>query len=128
MSPKNKGKFGQGRTAVETTDEFVSGVSQVAEKLKPHTKVIAVATGALALVLVGWYTYQYLAQRAEANATVLYRQAMEIAERPIVPETEEAKPEAGGDAKPEAPEEDGEAADENEDSFPSHQARADAVL
>jgi predicted negative regulator of RcsB-dependent stress response len=137
MSPKNKGKFGQGRSAVETTDEFVSGVSQVADKLRPHTKVIAWVTGALALVLVGFYTYQYLAQRAEAKATVIYRQALEIAERPIVPETDEAKPEAGGDAKDEAgakdtaeaPAADDEAGDEQDDtSFPSHQARADAVL
>jgi tetratricopeptide (TPR) repeat protein len=139
MSPKNKGKFGQGRTAVETTDEFVSGVSQVADKLRPHTKVIAWVTGALALVLVGWFSYQYLARRAEANATVLYREALEIAQRPIVPKTDEDKPEAKEgateDGAPQAKDgvtEDGadEAGDEAEDdaSFPSHQARADAVL
>lgn len=139
MSPKNKGKFGQGRSAVETTDEFVSGVSQVAEKLRPHTKVIAAVSAVLAVVLAGWYTYQYLGQRAEAKATAIYREALEIAERPIVPKTEEAKPEAAEGAKDdgepaakdtaEAPEAEGDEADgENDDTFPSHQARADAVL
>jgi tetratricopeptide (TPR) repeat protein len=147
MSPKNKGKFGQGRSAVETTDEFVSGVSQVAEKLKPHTKVIAVLGSALALVLVIWYTYQHLTQRAEAGATVLYRQALEIAALPVLPPpeaTEEAQDGAedkAGDAKPaegapkdEAKSEDGDKAEGEDDepsevtSFPSHQARADAVL
>jgi tetratricopeptide (TPR) repeat protein len=141
MSPKNKGKFGQGRSAVETTDEFVSGVSQVAEKLRPHTKIIAAVSAVLAVVLAGWYTYQYLAQRGEAKATALYRQALEIAERPIVPETEEAKPEGAEGAKEdgapagdegakdgaETPEGD-EADGEKDDTFPSHQARADAVL
>jgi predicted negative regulator of RcsB-dependent stress response len=140
MSPKNKGKFGQGRPAIETTDEFVSGVSQVAEKLKPHVKVIAVVTSALALVLVAWYTYQHLAQRGEAKATVLYQQALELAELPVVPPPEvadEAKDGAkdeAGNAKPEAAaeaatkDEAGEGADGEVTSFPSHQARADAVL
>lgn len=134
MSPKNKGKFGQGRPAIETTDEFVSGVSQVAEKLKPHMKVIAVVTSALALILVGWYTYQHLAQRSEAQATALYREALELADLPVVPPPEVtdeakdgAKPDEAGAAKPEA-----EAATKDEageiTSFPSHQARADAVL
>jgi tetratricopeptide (TPR) repeat protein len=139
MSPKNKGKFGQGRSAVETTDEFVSGVSQVADKLKPHTKVIATVSAVLAVVLVGWYTYQYLGHRAEAKATALYREALEVAERRIV-EPEETKPEGAEGAEganeaakdtAEAPKDDeaGDEADgEKEQTFPSHQARADAVL
>jgi hypothetical protein len=133
MSPKNKGKFGQGRSAVEPDDEFVSGVSQVAEKLKPHVKVIGAVTLALAVLLVGWYTYQYLDARAEAKATALYHQALELAERPIVPKEEgdEAKGEDG--AKPEEaaqaePKGEGEDEASEDDSFPSYQARADAVL
>lgn len=141
MSPKNKGKFGQGRSAVETTDEFVSGVSQVAEKLKPHTKVLAVITAVLAVVLVGVFTYRHLAERSEAKATALYRQALDLAELPVVPPPEATNDAKDGDkpgeAKPEgAAEADAEAGDkpEGEDgeaeptSFPSHQARADAVL
>lgn len=126
MSPKNKGKFGKGRTAVETADEFVSGVSQVAEKLKPHTKAIAVASGALALILIGWHTYQYLAERAEAEATALYRDALEISERPVVP-ADEGEAEGEKPATEAAPETE-EAEDASDDTFPSHQARADAVL
>src|SRR5690606_20896974 len=115
MSPKNKGKFGQGRPAVETTDEFVSGVTQVAEKLKPHTKLIAVVSAVLTLVLIGYYTYQYMDARAEAGATALYRQALELANRPIVPPAETPKAEAGATGV-----EGG--VDGDDDSFPSHQA------
>ena len=129
MSPKNKGKFGQGKPAVELEDEFVSGVAQVADKLKPHVKLIAGISVVLAVVLIGWYTFQYLNERAETKATALFRQALDVADRPFQapePESDEAKPEAAADAaKDEAN------ADEGKDPdapFPSEQARAEAVL
>lgn len=127
MSPKNKGKFGPGKSAVELEDEFVSGVSQVAEKLKPHLKLIAAISAILVVVMIGWYGYQYLDERAETKATALFRQALDIADRPVeAPDpdsdkSKDAEPEAGSDAKPEA-----EAAADA--PFPSEQARADAVL
>jgi hypothetical protein len=130
MSPKNKGKFGPGKSAVELDDEFVTGVSQVAEKLKPHLKLIAAISAVLVVVMISWYGYQYLDDRAETKATALFRQALEIADRPVTePEAgSDAKPEAGSDAKPEADS----AADSAEAAadapFPSEQARADAVL
>jgi hypothetical protein len=126
MSPKNKGKFGPGKSAVELEDEFVSGVSQVAEKLKPHLKLIAAISAVLVVVMVSWYGYQYLDERAETKATALFRQALEIADRPVeAPDpdsdkSEDTDPEAGSDAK---------SADAAADApFPSEQARADAVL
>jgi hypothetical protein len=137
MSPKNKGKFGQGKPAVELQDEFVSGVSQVADKLKPHVKVIAGISGVLVVILIGWYAFQYLNERAETKATALFRQALDTADRPVqepepaAGEDKEAKPEDA--AKPEAsPEAEGAAtpdpaADPNA-PFPSEQARAEAVL
>ena len=117
MSPKNKGKFGQGRSAIEATDEFVSGASQIAERLRPHIKLIAVLASALALVLVGVFTYQHMARRAEAEATVLYRHALETAGLPVLPTEATEEDEAPGDAN-----------DAEPTSFPSDQARADAVL
>lgn len=114
MSPKNKGKFGKGKSAVELEDEFVSGVSQVAEKLKPHTKLIAVVTSVLAVILVGFYVYQYMVTRAETQATAFYRQALDAAQRPVQ-EPAEDEAEAPAEADEDAP-------------FPSHQARAEAVL
>jgi hypothetical protein len=134
MSPKNKGKFGQSKPAVELDDEFVSGVSQVADKLKPHVKLIGAISVVLAVILVGWYGYQYLNERAETKATVLFRQALDIADRPVQapePKAEEdkeaaAKDEAKDEAKPEDAAKD-EAADPDA-PFPSEQARAEAVL
>jgi hypothetical protein len=129
MSPKNKGKFGPGKTAVELEDEFVSGVSQVADKLKPHVKLIAAISAVLTVILIGWYLFQFLNERSETKATALFRQALDIADRQV--QEPEPKPEAatGEDAKPgaadEAAEAETEAADE---TFPSEQARAEAVL
>lgn len=134
MSPKNKGKFGPGKSAVELEDEFVSGVSQVAEKLKPHLKLIAAISAILVVVMIGWYGYQYLDERAETKATALFRQALDIADRPVeAPDpdsdkSKDAEPEAGSDAKPEADNAAASAEAAADAPFPSEQARADAVL
>lgn len=132
MSPKNKGKFGPGKTAVELEDEFVSGVSQVADKLKPHVKLIAAISAVLTVILIGWYVFQFLNERAETKATALFRQALDIADRQV--QEPEPKPEAaaGEDAKPEAADEAAEPAEADTEAagetFPSEQARAEAVL
>ncbi|WP_428264034.1 tetratricopeptide repeat protein [Haliangium sp.] len=88
MSPKNKGKFGKGKSEVELEDEFVSGVAQVAEKLKPHMKVIIALSTVMLLAMTGFYVAKYLGERAEAQATELYREAIAAAQRPVVPAVE----------------------------------------
>lgn len=130
MSPKNKGKFGQGKPAVELQDEFVSGVSQMAEKLKPHVKLIAAISAVLAVILISWYTYQYLDERAETKATALFRQALDIADRPVQePEPEPENEDQDAEAAPGAATDDAAQPDAPADGpFPSEQARAEAVL
>ena len=49
MSPKNKGKFGKGKPSIETEDEFVSGVNQFLQKLKPYAKQLLIG-----LVVLLW--------------------------------------------------------------------------
>ena len=111
-------------------DEFVTGVSNVADKLKPHLKLIAAISAILVVVMIGWYAFQYLNERAETKATALFRQALDIADRPV--EEPDSDAEAGakpdGEAKPEG-EDAGEDAEAAADApFPSEQARAEAVL
>lgn len=86
MSPKNKGKFGQGKPQIEEEDEFVSGVSRVAAKLKPYAVRIAIVVGIVAIGLVIFSTYRWWHQRKEGRATKLYAQAMETSKREIVAE------------------------------------------
>ncbi len=107
MSPKNKGKFGKGKSPVELEDEFVSGVTTVADKIKPHLKLIIGVSVVLTVVMVVYQTYRYLDQRAEAQATTLYREALAAAARPVIPEVEsetgdDATDEAGDEAAEEA--------------------------
>lgn len=134
MSPKNKGKFGPGKSAVELDDEFVSGVTNVADKLKPHLKLIAAISAILVVIMIGWYGFQYLNERAETKATALFRQALEIADRPVeAPDPDsDANKDAEAGAKPDgenAGEKAGEDAEAAADApFPSEQARAEAVL
>ncbi len=86
MSPKNKGKFGQGKPKIEEEDEFVSGVSRVAEKLRPYAVRIAIVGGIVAIGLIIFSTYRWWHQRKDSRATELYAEAMEVSKREIVAE------------------------------------------
>ena len=88
MSPKNKGKFGRGKPAVEADDQFVSGVADVADKLKPHTRIIAAITAVLGVGLIVWYTVQYLNERTEMQATVEYEKALTVLRQSVEPATD----------------------------------------
>lgn len=118
MASKNKGNSGDGKPPVDTPDEFVSGTMALAEKLEPHAKTIAAAVAGVFLVLAGWYTYQYLGERAQAKATVLYQQALGLSQRPVSPED----PAKAADGEADA------AAAAQPEEFPSYEARSTAVL
>lgn len=86
MSPKNKGKFGQGKSAVELDDQFVSGAGKVAEALRPHIWRIAVAVAVVTILVVAYSLYGWWNDKKALAATDLYAEALEIAQREIVPE------------------------------------------
>jgi hypothetical protein len=86
VSPKNKGKFGKGKSAVEVEDQFVSGAGKVAAALRPHIWRIAVAVGVITLMVVAYSLYGWWNEKKEVAATDLYSEALVIAQREIVPE------------------------------------------
>ncbi|GAB4518431.1 MAG: hypothetical protein Tsb0020_37010 [Haliangiales bacterium] len=125
MSPKNKGKFGKGKSPVELEDEFVSGVTTVADKIKPHLKLIIGLSVVLTVVMVVYQTYRYLDQRAEAKATTLYREALAAASRPVIPEVES---ETDGDAADEAGDEAAPVGPQPAKPFTSRELQLEAIL
>jgi tetratricopeptide (TPR) repeat protein len=132
MSPKNKGKFGKGKSAVEPEDEFVSTMGRVGAALQPHTTKIVIGCSIVLLALIGFFTYQWWDQREHARATTIYDQAVALARAPIVPDpipedTGEQGAEGEGPTQMAALPKD-ENKDGIPDSFPSRNARAQAAL
>jgi tetratricopeptide (TPR) repeat protein len=84
VSPKNKGKFGKGKSQVEETDEFVSGVQRIGRRLRPYAKKIAitmtvVVLGVLVLTVWGW-----LKDRKAKAGTEMYVAATDVMVRQVV--------------------------------------------
>ncbi|ACY16229.1 tetratricopeptide repeat protein [Haliangium ochraceum] len=127
MSPKNKGNFGKGKSAVELEDDFVTGVSNVAEKIQPHLKTIAVLVSAALLLAIVWFAYDYTRTRAEIQATSMYREALAAADRAVVPAAEEGE-DAGNTEEPAADPAVDPLAEPEEITYPSYEARAQAVV
>jgi predicted negative regulator of RcsB-dependent stress response len=153
MSPKNKGKFGKGKSALEPEDEFVSTMGRIGAALKPHTTKIVIGCSIVMLALIGIFTYRWWNQREHARATTIYDQAVALARVPVIPdpipedkdeqaaegetaegETAEGKTAEGKTAEGEAAPTQGAALpkDENKDgipdSFPTKSVRALAAL
>lgn len=93
---KNKGSFGKGKSPVEIEDEFVSGVSKVAEQLKPHAIRIAFAVGAVFVVFGLYAAYSWFQERKELKASAKFVEASEIT-RALVLAPGEKKPPLLGD-------------------------------
>jgi tetratricopeptide (TPR) repeat protein len=113
---KNKGKFGKGKSEIEETDEFVSGVGRLAQKLKPHALRLTLLVVTVALVMVGFAAYNWYGERKAAAATNAYAKVAALAQTPVVEGTEE---------EPAVTEKD---VDGNVLSFASKQERAEAAL
>lgn len=142
MSPKNKGKFGKGKPAVEPDDEFVSTMSRVGKALQPYVKQIVIGVSVVAVLLIAIFGYRWYSARQERQATTLYAKAARLANTAILPQSiPEPDAEApDGDnpdgAKDGADKPAGEAVfnpeDRNDDglpdSFPTRADRAKAVL
>lgn len=98
MSPKNKGKFGKGKPAVEPDDEFLSTMGKLGKKLEPHVKQIVIGVVIVGVVLVAFFGYRWWNQRQERNATTLYVKASILASVAIVPvdPIDELDPDADG--------------------------------
>ncbi len=92
MSPKNKGKFGKGKTQVEEADEFVSGAARLAQRLRPHAFGIAVAVLLVTVLLIGVTVYRWLGDRKARAATDNYAKVVETTRRDVI------VPSADGDA------------------------------
>ncbi len=80
---KNKGKFGKAKTKVEEVDEFVGTFQRLGQKLQPHLVPIAVAAGALTVILISYYTYSWYQDRKERKATTALVKAFDIADRRV---------------------------------------------
>lgn len=125
MARKNKGKFGKGKTTIEEQDEFVSGVTKLAEKLRPYAWRIAVLVVVVTVGVVSFTTYRWWKERKEKKATAEFVEALEVARRDIVPP--EAKPDDPDQADPDQAKPD----EEEEDkpiTYETAEARAQAEL
>jgi hypothetical protein len=80
VSPKNKGKFGQGKVATEAAqpDEFISGIDRLLRALKPHAIKLAIFFGVIAVVVVSFTVYKWWGQRKASGATALYAKAVAL--------------------------------------------------
>lgn len=138
MSPKNKGTFGKGKSAIEPEDEFISTMGRVGAALKPHTTKIVIGCSIVMLALIAVFTYRWWDHRQQAKATFIYDQAVTIVRVPIIPEpvpedSAEGKDGEDGNAEGEAaaPTPTGPKDEDHDgipDSFSSRAERAQAVL
>ena len=115
MSPKNKGKFGKGKSQVEEEDEFVSTMHSITTRLAPHAWPIAFAIGVLAIILTSYFSYQWWQNKKATKATGEFARAAAIMKVPVF------KP--LGDDEPEELE-----PGELPTSYPSAEARGQAAL
>lgn len=134
MSPKNKGKFGKGKTAVEPDDEFLTTMTRVGRALEPHVKKIVLGVVAVTGLLVMLFGWRHCNTVKEQKATTAYAEATTLAVVPVSPEppaedTADA-PEGEGDAEPagDMPKDLDENDDTIRDSYPSDAERAKAVM
>ena len=111
---KNKGKFGKAKSQVEETDEFVSGMQRLGNKLKPHAMRIGLLIAGVAIALIAYGIYSWYSERKATAATAQFVSAAEHASGAIV--------EPDDDATPEPSEED------VRPRFKSAKERADATL
>ncbi len=88
MSPKNKGKFGKGKTEVPVTDEFQSKGQELLDRLRPYAMRITVMMTIIVVGFIGFITYRWWTDRKEREATSLYFQAADLARRQVVPKDE----------------------------------------
>ena len=110
---KNKGTYGRGRSQVEETDEFVEGVGEVVETLKPHSKGL-IAVGILAASgLLGYGIFSWHINKERAEASMLYSDALRLAYLPIDDSVDS--------------DDSGSVYDDRPKSFPSEKARDTAV-
>jgi hypothetical protein len=128
VSPKNKGKFGKGKPAVEPQDEFVSGVQRVSERLRPHARKIFLFLGVVLVGVAGWSFIRHSRFKKAVGATKDYTAAVDTSRREIVPPPAPADGDAGV-PEPEPPTgEPDELGDSAEVTYPSEADRDRAVL
>lgn len=98
MSPKNKGKFGQGKPDPDAAqpDEFISGIDRLLRALKPHAIKLAIFFGVIAVVVVSFTVYKWWGQRKASGATALYAKAVALGQVEIT----ETPPEANAKLPP----------------------------
>ncbi len=90
MSPKNKGKFGKGKsTEIPETDEFISGVDRILRALKPHALRIGIFFGVVAVIVVSFTVWKWWGQRKSAAATSAYARAVGLSQVPVSKEAPE---------------------------------------
>jgi tetratricopeptide (TPR) repeat protein len=115
VSPKNKGKFGKGKSKIEEEDEFVSTMHKVTGKLAPHAWPIAVGIAILAIILTSYFTYNWWQNKKATKATTQYAQAAAIMQVPVYEPLEDDEPEQLEEG-------------ELPSSYPTTEARAQAAL
>lgn len=110
---KNKGKFGKAKSAVEESDEFVSGMAKLGERLKPHAVRIGFLVAGVAIVLIAYGIWSWHKDKKAKEATTQFDAALRVAQARII----------GPDDAPDEP-----PAGEQPPSYPSVKARAEATL
>lgn len=130
MSPKNKGKFGKGKSEIEQEDEFLTTMDRVVKAMQPYVKQIVIGTSVIAVVLVAFFSWQWWNQRKEAAATELFEKALVHAQVPVLSVDAPADDKDGEDgadkaAEPELPDRDG---DGVPDEYHTLAQRAEAAL
>jgi hypothetical protein len=84
VSPKNKGKFGKGKTTVEVEDEFVSGANRLLQRLKPYTKQLVIGGVVILIAVFAAVGYNMYKKRQAARATELFDQAVVLYQQPVM--------------------------------------------
>ncbi len=117
MSPKNKGKFGKGKTDVAETDEFQSKGFELLDRLRPYAMRIAVMMTIIVVGFIGFITYRWWNDRKERKATALYFEAADLARRQVEPKDEQSGDKGDDSDQPDKP-----------PTFDSIEAQANAEL
>lgn len=96
---KNKGKHGKGKSEIEETDEFVSGVNKAFDRIKPYAKRIGVMVGVVMIGFLAYVVYDWYRDRNEREGTDLFVHASDVMRNQVKiksdlpPDPTEPKPE-----------------------------------
>lgn len=103
---------GKSKPSADEPDEFIAGVNRWASALQPHALKLAIAGGVVVVLLVGWAIYRWMGEQRAARWGDAYTEVIAASNSPVIepPDTDAGAPEI------------------EPGTYPSPEARAEAVL